>query len=109
MGRDLRTWKQSFSIDTTIEITPPRFRWDGIQEAKLPLQSPPSVGQMPEATASFFSKERSLRDASSAVHRLPCASDSRVSGEGAVNFWDPVQSSCNVLRDDIKCFISFWP
>ena len=109
VGGDLRTWKQSFCIDTTTETTAPRFRRDGIQEEKLPLQFPPFRGQMTEATASFFLKGRELRGANSTVHRLPWASDSQVSGEGAVNFWDPIQSFRNVLRADIKCFISYWP
>lgn len=66
MGRDLRTWKQSFCIDTTIGMTPPRFRWGGIQEAKLLWQFPPYIAQMTEATASFFPKGRNLGDAKSA-------------------------------------------
>lgn len=58
VGGELRTWKQSFCIDTTVEITPPRCRRGGIQEAKLPLPFPPSMGQMTEAAASFFPKGR---------------------------------------------------
>ena len=70
MGRDLRTWKQGFCFNTTIEMTPPRFRRDGIQEARLPLQFPPFIGKMTEATASFLPKGRALRDANPGVRRL---------------------------------------
>ena len=90
-GGDLRTWKQSLCIDTTVEITPPRSWWDGIQEAKLPLQIPPSLAQMTEATAFFLSKGRNRGGAKSAVREPFRASDARVSGEGAWNsgilFW----------------------
>lgn len=100
-GQGPQDLEAEFCLDTTIEMTPPRFRWGGTQEAKLLWQFPPSIAQRTEATASFFPKGRNLGDAKSA--------DSWVSGEGAVKFWDPIQSSCDVLRDDIKCFISFWP
>ena len=109
VGGNLKTWKQGFCINTTIEMTPPRFRRDEIQEARLPLQFPPFIGRLTEATASFFPKGRGLGTADPGVRRLSWASDSWVSGEGAVKFWDPIQSFCDVLRDDIKCFISCWP
>lgn len=61
----------SCCVDTAFEMTPPSFRWGGIQEAKLPWQLPSSIALMTEATAFFFPKGKSLREAKCAVHQAP--------------------------------------
>ena len=87
-------WHNHWNDSSKIQVG-----WNSGRKTAMAVSS--FLAQMTEATASFFPKGRNLRDAKSA--------DSQVSGERAVKFWDPIQSSCDVLRDDIKCFISFWP
>ena len=60
VGGNLKTWKQGFCINTTIEMTPPWFRRDEIQEGRLSLQFPPFIARWRKPQLSSSLREGTL-------------------------------------------------